>query len=65
MGLQDREWFQESRNNRSSAPIHSPRQQPRPRGFFSHFFVLVLGIVIGMVVADLHWLDMLRQQLPF
>jgi len=27
--------------------------------------VLVLGIVIGMVVADLHWLDILRQQLPF
>jgi len=27
--------------------------------------VLVLGIVIGMVVADLHWLDMLRQHLPF
>jgi len=27
--------------------------------------VLFLGIVIGMVVADLHWLGMLRQQLPF
>lgn len=65
MGLQDREWFQESRNNRSSARIHSPRQQPRRRGFFSHFVVLVLGIVIGMVVADLHWLDMLQQHLPF
>jgi len=25
--------------------------------------VLVLGIIIGMVVADLQWLDMLRQQL--
>lgn len=65
MGLQDREWFQESRNNRSSARTHLPRHQPRRRRFFSHFVVLVLGIVIGMVVADLHWLDMLRQQLPF
>ena len=65
MGLQDREWFQESLNNRSSVRTHLPRQQLRRRGFFSHFFVLVLGIVIGMVVADLHWLDMLRQQLPF
>jgi hypothetical protein len=64
VGLQDREWFQESRNNRSSARIHLPRR-PARRVRFSHFVFLVLGIVIGMVVADLHWLDMLRQQLPF
>lgn len=63
MGLQDREWMQRTGPSRSTQTRFHKQHQPR-KAFFSHFVVLVLGIVIGMVAADLHWLDMLRQQLP-
>lgn len=63
MGLQDREWFQEARTNRSSATIRSHKPQRLGR-LFSFLVVAIGSFVLGMVAADLHWLQMLRQHLP-